>query len=228
MLWDIPDDPRAALRWSLSKLRAALDRPGAPVVVADRETVTLDLRPEQVDYLAIRETLRDGLEAAATADLEALATRFRGPFLADLDPPQNPELRSWLAGAREEMRRLQSSVLTTLADRHATQAERALPYARELVQLDPFVESSWTRLIERLATLGRRREAEEQYAAAKLALAEVGGATHLLDDARRAGQAAPDPAPSPRRPNRGRRSASAGRRTASAWPTQSPARGRRW
>jgi DNA-binding SARP family transcriptional activator len=162
MFWDAPDDPRGALRWSLSKLRAALDRPDAPVVVADRDTVALALRPEQVDYLAIRETLRDGVDAAATADLEAVAARFRGPFLADLDPPQNPELQSWLAGAREEMRRLHAAILTALADRYATQAERALPYARELVQLDPFAESSWARLIERLATLGRRREVEEQ------------------------------------------------------------------
>src|SRR6516225_6698241 len=29
MFWEIPDDPRGALRWSLSKLRALLDRPGA-------------------------------------------------------------------------------------------------------------------------------------------------------------------------------------------------------
>ena len=28
MFWEIPDDPRGALRWSLSKLRALLDRPG--------------------------------------------------------------------------------------------------------------------------------------------------------------------------------------------------------
>ena len=28
LLWDVTDDPRGALRWSLSKLRALVDEPG--------------------------------------------------------------------------------------------------------------------------------------------------------------------------------------------------------
>src|SRR4051812_25505294 len=39
LLWDGPDDPRAALRWSLTKLRPLLDEPGKVRLVADRECV---------------------------------------------------------------------------------------------------------------------------------------------------------------------------------------------
>ena len=39
MFWDIPDDPRGALRWSLSRIRSLL---GASLVRADRNTVSLD------------------------------------------------------------------------------------------------------------------------------------------------------------------------------------------
>ena len=39
MFWEVPDDPRGALRWSLSRIRRIL---GASVVRADRNTVSLD------------------------------------------------------------------------------------------------------------------------------------------------------------------------------------------
>jgi len=195
LLWDVPDDPRGALRWSLSKLRAILDREGAPVVTADRNQVGVRLEPGQVDLLAVRATLRDGVDGAATQILESLAAMFAGPFLADLDLPQSPELQSWIAATREEARRLHADILYTLDDRHAADPERALPYARELVRLDPWAESAWTRLIERLNALGRHQEAEAQYAAAAKALADLGGPTRRLERARQSTVAQPAPAP---------------------------------
>jgi hypothetical protein len=37
LLWDVADDPRAALRWSLSKLRELVDGEGRQRLLADRE-----------------------------------------------------------------------------------------------------------------------------------------------------------------------------------------------
>jgi pimeloyl-ACP methyl ester carboxylesterase/DNA-binding SARP family transcriptional activator len=193
LFWDVPDDPRGALRWSLSKLRSVLDRDEAAVVAADRNEVAFRLKPDQVDLLAVRSALRDGVDGLATQILESLAAMFRGPFLADLDPPGNPELQSWLAGMREETRRLHADILYTLDDRHGDDPERALPHLRDLVQLDPFAEAAWARLIQRLNALGRRQEAEAQYAAAARALTEVGGPTRLLQRARQAEASPPAP-----------------------------------
>src|SRR5215475_8591243 len=39
LFWDVPDDPRASLRWSLSRLRSLVDDPGYERIVADREYV---------------------------------------------------------------------------------------------------------------------------------------------------------------------------------------------
>ena len=41
LLWDGPADPRGALRWSLSRLRAVLERDGQKRILADRESVSL-------------------------------------------------------------------------------------------------------------------------------------------------------------------------------------------
>src|SRR5512145_2814499 len=40
LLWDVTDDPRAALRWSLSKLRRLVDEKHRPRIVADRDGVS--------------------------------------------------------------------------------------------------------------------------------------------------------------------------------------------
>ena len=51
LFWEVPDDPRGALRWSLTKLRPLLNRDGVERLTADRERVevvsddlNLDLR----------------------------------------------------------------------------------------------------------------------------------------------------------------------------------------
>ncbi|TIX64605.1 MAG: alpha/beta hydrolase, partial [Mesorhizobium sp.] len=41
MFWDVPDDPRGALRWSLSKLRQILNADGETRLAADRNVVQL-------------------------------------------------------------------------------------------------------------------------------------------------------------------------------------------
>ncbi len=48
LLWDLPDDPRGALRWSLSKLRPVVNSPAQERLQADRERVALT-GPDIVD-----------------------------------------------------------------------------------------------------------------------------------------------------------------------------------
>jgi DNA-binding SARP family transcriptional activator len=57
MFWDLPDDPRGSLRWSLSKLRLLVNEDGTERLQADRETVALDCAAMQVDLLAVRDAI---------------------------------------------------------------------------------------------------------------------------------------------------------------------------
>src|SRR5712691_6772409 len=54
MFWAVPDDPRAALRWSLSRLRPLIDEPDCRRIIADRENVGLDLGHVTVDISTVR------------------------------------------------------------------------------------------------------------------------------------------------------------------------------
>src|SRR6266850_4814760 len=54
MFWPVPDDPRAALRWSLTRLRPLVDEHDCRRIVADREQVGFDLDRVTVDILSLR------------------------------------------------------------------------------------------------------------------------------------------------------------------------------
>lgn len=200
LLWDVTDDPRAALRWSLSKLRGLVDRPDAERIVADREAVRFDRQGADVDVLTIREALRGGTSSLDTPRLRALADTFRGEFLEGLDLPDFHEFQAWCVAEREELRRLHRQVLETLIARAETSPDEALPHARALVQADPVSESARALLVRLLGAAGHRGEAEQQLAAAKRMLTQLGSAStgeleragaSLRDVPARAAQAVP-------------------------------------
>ena len=55
MFWGLPDDPRAALRWSLTRLRTIIDTPDDQAIIADRENVELNRDGVTVDLLSLRD-----------------------------------------------------------------------------------------------------------------------------------------------------------------------------
>jgi DNA-binding SARP family transcriptional activator len=77
LLWDGPDDPRAALRRSLAKLRPLLDETGARRLVTDRERVAFVPHEAEVDILSMSAGWAGGIASASTSDLEASAARWR-------------------------------------------------------------------------------------------------------------------------------------------------------
>ena len=163
LLWEGPDDPRAALRWSLWKLRPLVDDGRTPRLLADRGRVAFEALGADIDVVAVRTALQGGAAAATTEALEQVAARFRGEFLDGLEVPDCYSFREWCAGERESFRSLRIDALATLADRLAGEPERALRYARERAAIDPLSEDAHLRLIELLARLGRHRDAARQY-----------------------------------------------------------------
>src|SRR6266487_2285998 len=91
MFWSVPDDPRAALRWSLTRLRALVDEPDRRVIIADRENVALNLDGVAVDILSLRNAVRNGTDAMSTDALREAAPTLEGDFLEGLDLPDCQE-----------------------------------------------------------------------------------------------------------------------------------------
>jgi pimeloyl-ACP methyl ester carboxylesterase/DNA-binding SARP family transcriptional activator len=168
MFWGVPDDPKAALRWSLSKLRSLVDEPDRPRLIAKGDHVALDLKDLAVDVHELRRCVARGPEAAEVAAGD-LAWR---PFCEGLDLPRCEDFQAWCAAERENVRQLQIRLLRDLADR-APPVE-AVEALRCLVAIDPLDEAARVALVEALRLAGRAGEAEEQRHLAVAALDEAG------------------------------------------------------
>lgn len=158
LLWDVADDPRAALRWSLSKLRELVDRAGRPRLIADRDAVRLDLEGVLVDVAEARALLGRTLAEVSTEALEEALALFRGELLEGLELPDFHAYYAFCLSEREALRGLQLRLVSELLARFKEQPERALPHARRLVELDPTSESARAEFFALLHASGRARE----------------------------------------------------------------------
>jgi pimeloyl-ACP methyl ester carboxylesterase len=115
LFWDLPDDPKAALRWSLSKLRRVVDAPDRPRIVADRERVHFDTQNVEIDIRDIHAALRPDDGTLAAAELEAMAERLDRVLLDGLDGAGDVAFDAWLTSEREDALAARIAVLRRLA-----------------------------------------------------------------------------------------------------------------
>lgn len=133
LLWDVPDDPRAALRWSLTKLRPLV---GGERLLADRDSVALDVDGVDVDVLAIRRAVAAGLDGAPLTALEALAGRVRGRALEDCELSGAPGFEAFVTALRHEMERHERAIVAAIL-RHPLAPPERLAWLDRLLALDP-------------------------------------------------------------------------------------------
>jgi len=164
MFWDLPDDPRGSLRWSLSKLRLLVNEDGTERLQADRDTVALDCAEMRVDLLAVRDAIGEDFDGAPQEALVRGLEAFRGPFLEGIELERCPGFQSWLVAEREQARILHARSLFQLANRLAEKRpEEAIGYMRRLIEVEPDCEEARTAFVRLLACNGRINEAEQQY-----------------------------------------------------------------
>jgi DNA-binding SARP family transcriptional activator len=162
LLWpefDI-DRSRAALRRTLSTLRAAL---GDRFVAADRTSIALDLDGAWFDLAEFRRVAAD--PAAGTGALGRAADLHRGDLLDGFAIRSSAAFDDWQQLSAETIRHERAAALDRLVDRLAAEgrADDAVARAEQRLALDPLHEPAHRRLIERYAAAGRRADALQQY-----------------------------------------------------------------
>lgn len=137
MFWDVPDDPRGSLRWSLSKLRQVVNGDGHDALVADRNFVELRVGKDvTVDWHRLKPLSSADPGALAPDEIESWAGRPDG-FLADLSLPRCPVFEAWRTALASEFDVLRCRILRAAVDRFREDPARALPFARTLCALNP-------------------------------------------------------------------------------------------
>src|SRR4030095_146078 len=164
ILRNVPDDPRAALRWSLTKLRRVINEEGdEPCLRTDRSSVFLDTDKLDVDWLQVAHITAKNMRSLSTSDLETRAALFRGRFLEGLELPRCPVFEAWRTFHADALDRTRSLILRTLVQRLRTEPERALPYAQTLQSMDPGDERVSLEMMS-LATSARQHAARQRSA----------------------------------------------------------------
>ncbi|BBK32810.1 transcriptional activator [Stella humosa] len=172
LLWDGPDDPRAELRWSLSKLRPLIEGRAGLRLDADRERIGVDAESAVVDLGRARGLVPVTAAAAPTAALRQAATLLCGELLDGLDLPLCYRFQEWLMAERAAVARLRHAVLSALVARLEGSPDEALVHARALAAADPLSEAGHARVVLLLARAGRGREALVHYEHARRLLAQ--------------------------------------------------------
>lgn len=170
VFWDVPDDPRAALRWSLSKLRGVVND-DVERLTADRERVLLSREATDIDLVS----LSAGIDNADLdgAKLRDICRRLEEPLLAGTDLPDQPIFQRWLTAEREEVRRLLMSSLEKLATQAGADDADRLGAALAWFDHEPGVNAASV-VYAAYQRLGRTREAQSFAQAAMDSLRSMG------------------------------------------------------
>lgn len=157
LLWWMPDDPRGALRWSLSKIRALVNDESKECLSADRERVAMDTGGMDIDLRRIGAALDRG-ESSVDA-LDQLAISLDQRFLDGIDIDDQPQFQEWLNAEREAVRRLRLQALRQLAVHPELPPQRALGTARSWAGEEPFCRAAAVHLLTTLQRFGESAEA---------------------------------------------------------------------
>lgn len=172
LFWQDVNDPRAGLRWALSKLRAVVDDDECRRIVTPRDQVNFDSSRTEVDLHRVRSTLDGGGSEATTEALQNIGRMFRGEFLEDLDLPGCHRYQAWCLGMRERLRSTRISIYDSLVERLREDPREALPHALARLNFDPFSEDAYITAMELLADLGRVDRGMELYERCRRMLAD--------------------------------------------------------
>ena len=161
LLFDGPEDPRASLRWTLSKLRNAI---GSDYILADRDEVSFNF---QSDYW---------LDVTA---FEAGETElYQGDLLEGLYVRDALRFEEWLQFERQRLRGQYQAALEMELDIHQRQGDLAavIITAQQLLKLD-YLREDWHRLLmDAYARSGSVPRPLEQYEKCRQALRKEWGA----------------------------------------------------
>jgi DNA-binding SARP family transcriptional activator len=158
LLWDVPNDPRGELRWCLSKIRGLIDEKQRKRVIADGNTIRVDLTDCFVDTLEVTRAPEHGIQKLGVDRQKELATLFAGELLEGLEIARSPMFDAWITAERRRFRGIQTVLLENLS--RALPWDSASSYVEEWQRLSPFDRSAHELMLTALARHGRIAEGE--------------------------------------------------------------------
>ncbi|MDB5102474.1 MAG: hypothetical protein JWP91_163 [Fibrobacteres bacterium] len=170
MLWDTAGDPKAALRWSLTKLRSLVDEPGLTRIRAEGDRIAFNGEGTLSDTGRLESAVAGLNDPAGPTTRENRVWMAReavalsgGSFLEGLELSECLAFQSWRLAQREKYRALAEKAHAALAALLEPEPGQALPAAQAWVVAMPESEGAHMAVMKSFLGLGRTAEALEQY-----------------------------------------------------------------
>ena len=160
LFWEVPDDPRGSLRWSLSKIRGVVNDENVVRLNADRERVALDRSSIDIDLVDVAHAL-ESVEPTHS-ELVAIFERLSEPLLEGLDLPDQPLYQRWLTAEREDVVRWRAEAARRLAQHGETAVDDRPRWCRAWIENDPFNPEAASARIAALRQVGRDGDAHQE------------------------------------------------------------------
>jgi pimeloyl-ACP methyl ester carboxylesterase/DNA-binding SARP family transcriptional activator len=162
LIFGAAEDPRGALRWHLSYLRAELPESVRMHLDITAERVALDAPTDVEAFERGAKRLVELSDDPQAADVLAL---YRGDLCAGLTVSASAVFDTWLYVQQEALRRLFRQATVAVAQRALASgaAARVVEPLAQLVSVDPYFEEGHSLLIGASEALGRREAAVAAY-----------------------------------------------------------------
>ena len=159
IFWDGPDDPKGALRWSLSKIRPLINSVQSERLVADRERATLLSSDIEIDVKSAALMIND--PSAPLKELLKIKDHLDEPFLDGIDLPERQVFQQWLQSERKNIESLSCQLLARVSSDPNISLMERLELTQQWESLEPFSNKATSQLITQMELVGRHSAAEE-------------------------------------------------------------------
>jgi DNA-binding SARP family transcriptional activator/Tfp pilus assembly protein PilF len=154
-------NPRAELRWYLSKLRAVV---GAACLRLAEDSVRLELVEGDIDARRVQRAMRTGVDTLSAQRARELEASFRGEFLEGLEIDHCPEFMGWVLAQRRRFRATRLALLERLS--RCVPDDEAVGHIEKWLEIAPFDIRAHEHLFGALARCERFRDLDEHLATA--------------------------------------------------------------
>jgi pimeloyl-ACP methyl ester carboxylesterase/DNA-binding SARP family transcriptional activator len=136
LFWETSNDPKAALRWSLSKLKKTADLIGCPFIEIDRERVRINSDAIDADLFRLRAIHR--AKAFNIDDLDRVNADSAREFLIGLELPNLHAYTAWFASERDNTIDMRVALINGALAAPDTSPDKKIKYTKEWLELRPF------------------------------------------------------------------------------------------
>ncbi len=180
VFWEVPEDPRGALRWSLSRLRSVVNSQAHQHLVADRERVAWQANALCADLVQIGQALEN--DALPYQQLQQYDAMLREPLLFGLDLPNQHLFQQWLTGERLETERFAAIIAQRLCEHPEATARERVDYATRWLALEPADAKASDQLVRAMRETGQDEESIRREQEIRARLQNAGA--HWIEDQR--------------------------------------------